>query len=170
MSLDDDLLRRALDYTQRRGRRLGKRLGAGAHGSVYATEFQPENRPAAIESAIKVFRQEAGFIRERDVYLRLRDRGIQTVLSCNVPSLIEYDDKRWIVEMTVVTRPFVLDFAGAYLDRAPSFPEEVMVQWHLDKSEEFGANWPRVQAILAAFQKFGVFMIDVNPGNVSFGE
>lgn len=170
MSLDDDLVRRALEYAKRRGRRLGKRLGAGAHGNVFATEFQPENQAPAIDSAIKVFRQEPDSVRERNAYLRLRDRGIEAVLSCNIPSLLRYDDELWVVEMTVVARPFLLDFAGAYLDRAPSFPEEVLVEWRLEKAEEFGADWPRVQTVIAMLQRYGIFMIDVNPGNVSFGD
>lgn len=169
MSLDDDVLRRALEFTQRRGRRLGKRLGAGVHGIVFAIEFQPENQPTVIESAIKVFRRESEYIRERDVYLRLKDRGVQAILSCNVPSLLGYDDELWVVEMTVVAPPFVLDFAGAYLDGAPTFPEEVWANWRLEKVEEFGADWPRVQTILAVLRTHGIFMIDVRPGNVWFG-
>jgi hypothetical protein len=29
----------------------------------------------------------------------------------------------WVIEMTIVTRLFVLDFAGAYLDARPEFSE-----------------------------------------------
>jgi hypothetical protein len=72
--------------------------------------------------------------------------------------------------MTVVDRPFVLDFAGAYLDEAPQFSEEVMADWLADKQEQFGTRWPEVQRILGGMEMHGVFMVDVNPGNVAFAD
>jgi hypothetical protein len=87
-----------------------------------------------------------------------------------VPELIGYDDELWVIEMTIVTRPFVLDFAGAYLDYPPDYSDEVMEEWHADKREQFGSRWPDVQAILRELESYGVFMADVNPGNVSFGD
>jgi hypothetical protein len=47
------------------------------------------------------------------------------VLGFNVPQLIGFDDELHVIEMTVVKRPFVLDFAAAYLDVRPEFPEDV---------------------------------------------
>jgi hypothetical protein len=76
----------------------------------------------------------------------------------------------WVIEIEIVQRPFVLDFAGAYLDFAPDFSEEVMADWELEKREQFDTRWPEVRAILAELEEFGVFMLDVNPGNVSFGD
>ena len=75
-----------------------------------------------------------------------------------------------VIEMTVVTRPFVLDFAGAYLDWGPNFSEEVLADWRAEKQEQFGPRWPEVQAVLGALEAYGIFMVDVNPGNVSFGD
>ncbi len=72
--------------------------------------------------------------------------------------------------MTVVKPPFVLDFAGAYLDRAPDFSEEVLADWTAEKQEQFGARWPEVQAVLRELDGYGVFLLDVNPGNVAFPE
>lgn len=42
--------------------------------------------------------------------------------------------------MTVVTRPFVLDFAGAYLDRAPDYNAETIEEWRKEKVEQFDEN------------------------------
>jgi hypothetical protein len=64
----------------------------------------------------------------------------------------------------------VLDFGGAYLDQAPDFSDEVMADWRAEKKEQFGARWGEVQAILRALEAYGVFMIDVNPGNISFAD
>jgi hypothetical protein len=72
--------------------------------------------------------------------------------------------------MTMVKRPFVLDFAGAYLDHAPDFSEEVMSDWRAEKQEQFGKHWGEVQVILRFLEGYGIFMVDINPGNISFGD
>jgi hypothetical protein len=161
-----ELLRRADEYSQRKGLTIGPALGAGVHGSVFAGESQAES----LKSAIKVYERELFYQRERDVYFRLRDRGVTSVRGCNVPKLLGYDDRLWVIEMTIVARPFVLDFAGAYLDRAPDFSDEVMADWRAEKAEQFEGRWPKVQAILASFRSLGVIIQDVNPGNISFGD
>jgi hypothetical protein len=51
----------------------------------------------------------------------LKERGVEKICDCAVPELIGYDDELLIIEMTVVTTPYVLDFAGAYLDWSPDF-------------------------------------------------
>jgi hypothetical protein len=160
-----DLVRRAQQYADRKGLVVRRELGSGVHGIVFSAESQIEGG----RSALKVHERGPDYMRERDVYLRLKEHGITEIRSCNVPELVTFDDELWVIEMTVVTRPFVLDFAGAYLDEAPDFSEEVLAEWHAEKQEQFGPRWPEVQAILCFLQGYGVFMVDVNPGNVSFG-
>lgn len=72
--------------------------------------------------------------------------------------------------MTVVEPPFLLDFAGGYLDESPDFPDEVIEQWHEEKVEQFGrARWERVQLVLAVLRgRYGIHLLDVNPGNITF--
>jgi hypothetical protein len=70
--------------------------------------------------------------------------------------------------MSIVARPFLLDFAGAYLDARPEFPEDKWADWEADKREQFEARWPDVKAVLAALETFDVFMVDVSPGNIAF--
>ena len=72
--------------------------------------------------------------------------------------------------MTIVRLPFLLDFADALLDEAPDFSEDVLRQWEEDKMEIFGERWPEVTRILAALQALGVYLLDINPGNISFPE
>ena len=36
------------------------------------------------------------------------------------------------------------------------------------KSEAFEDDWPIVETILAEFRSFGIFIADVNPGNIKF--
>jgi hypothetical protein len=116
-----------------------------------------------------VHEQEAGYQRERDIYLRLKNKGIKEIRGCAVPKIIEYDDRLWIIEMTLVSPPYVLDFAGAYLDQAPEFSEEVLADWRADKQEQFGKRWPEVLAILASLESHGIYMEDVSPSNISLG-
>jgi hypothetical protein len=144
---------------------IRRELGSGVHGIVFSAESQIEGG----RSPLKVHERGPDYIRERDVYLRLKGHGITEIRGCNVPELVDFDDELWVIEMTVVTRPFVLDFAGTYLDQAPDFSEEVLADWHAEKQEQFGPRWPEVQAILGMLQSYGVFMVDVNLGNVSFG-
>lgn len=124
MTIREELLHRADIYAQRHGMVLGERLGYGVHGIVFVAESQTEPGRAAI----KVHEREEPYQRERDVYFRLRDRGVSEIRGCHVPGLLRYDDELWVIAMEVVTRPFVLDFAGAYLDHPPDYSEEVITE------------------------------------------
>jgi hypothetical protein len=159
------LLGRLHEYADRKLLTLKDRLGAGVQGIVYSAKSQVEDDWVAL----KVHEHEPAFVRERDVYLRLRAIGIEHIRGCAVPRLIGHDDKLLIVEMTMVSRPFVLDFGGAHLDRPVEFSEEVMADWHAAKREQFSSDWPEVQAILRELESYGIFVEDVNPGNISFG-
>jgi hypothetical protein len=161
-----DLLRRIQEYADRHGLTIGEQLGYGVHGIVFAARCQTESG----RIALKVHERAGSYSRERDVYLRLQEHAVTTIRGCNVPELLAFDDELWVVEMTLVDRPFVLDFAGAYLDHTPDFSEEVLSDWRAEKQEQFGARWAEVQAILGALEGHGVFLADVNPGNVSFVE
>ena len=70
--------------------------------------------------------------------------------------------------MGIVSPPFVLDFAGAYLDQAPDFPDEIMEDWRAEKKEQFGDRWGVVQDIMREFRKLGIYLADVKPGNIMF--
>ncbi|MEX1027991.1 MAG: hypothetical protein WD049_08300 [Candidatus Paceibacterota bacterium] len=163
MTTKEELLRRADLYAQRHGLVLGEQLGFGVHGIVFVVESQTEPGRAAI----KVHEREAPYQRERDVYLRLQDRGVSEIRGCHVPGLLRYDDGLWMIEMEVVTRPFVLDFAGAYLDKPPDHSDDVLAEWRSEKEEQFGDRWPVVELILASLERYGIYMADVSPGNIA---
>lgn len=148
-------------YALSRGFQLEDRLGFGFDGIVYATSRQ---------SAVKVFRHEPLYRRERDVYLRLKGHGVVQVLDFKVPQFVDSDDLLWAVEMTIVSPPFVLDFAGAYLDKRPDYPEDVLAEWQADKAEQFGDRWSTVRLLMSSFVPFGIYLADVKPGNIEFAE
>ena len=170
MSYHDESRYRAQGYAEQHAMALGDELGHGVHGIVFVTEGQSQKGGVPLRSAVKAYQDETCYCRERDVYLRLKKHKVKEIRGCHVPQLIRYDDDWLIIEMTMVKRPFVLDFGGAYLDKAPDFSDEVMADWHVEKREQFGERWPEVQAILRILETYGIFMIDVHPGNIAFAE
>jgi hypothetical protein len=146
-------------FAGRQGIVLESPLGSGWDGSIWATNRQ---------SALKAFRYRPGYERERDVYKRLKQQGIERIRSCHVPSLLQADDELLVVEMTIVQPPYVLDFAGARLDHPHEFPDDVWDQWNEEKREQFGNDWPEVQRIIAAFERYKIYLSDVHPRNICF--
>lgn len=158
------LVQRAHEYCRIHALAIRRQLGFGVHGIVFAAESQNDSG----RSAIKAHEHEADYRRERDAYLRLQEHEVKTIRGCAVPEVLRYDDTLWILEMTVVTRPFVLDFAGAYLDFGPEFSDEVLADWNAEKEEQFDRHWPEVQAILRELEgRYGIFLIDVTPNNIA---
>ena len=85
-----------------------------------------------------------------------------------MPQLVDCDDDLRVLEMTIFERPFVLDFAGAYLDTRPEFPADVWADWEADMREKFDARWPDVRRVLDAFEELGIYLLDVSPSNIAF--
>lgn len=168
MSIQEERKNRLIQYAESHGLILGGELGSGAHGSVFEAECQPGLLRNSEELAVKVHDRERHYRQELDVYRRLLTLGIRRIRKNKVPRLLDFDDDLLVIEMTIVTRPFVLDFGGAYLDQPPDFSEEVLADWRAEKQDQFGADWPEVQAILGHLESLGIFMIDVHPGNISF--
>jgi hypothetical protein len=140
---------------------LAEQFGWGYEGLVYAT---------ISKSAIKAFRHKGLYENERNVYLRLQAHGVKAAHAFAVPQLITWNDEYLIIEMTIVSPPFILDFAGAYLDKAPPFDDEQMQEWEEQKSEQFEDRWPTVRSALSFFKGHGIYLNDVKPGNVTFGD
>jgi hypothetical protein len=164
--MEQALIERAQAYATQHQLRLAERLGFGIHGIIFRTESNMESRNIA--SAIKVHRFEDPYSRELSVYQELKHAGVAKILGFNVPQLLRHHDGLLILEMTVVTRPFVLDFAGAYLNMPPEFPDSVWADWEVEKKEQFGERWSEVLAILGALEELSIHMVDVSPSNIAF--
>ena len=162
--MEEILTQHARTYASQHQLTLVERLGFGIHGMV----FVAENNHKPGKSALKILRAPEPYFRERAVYERLRDAGISKILGFHVPQLFRADDQMHIIEMSIVTRPFVLDFAGAYLDTLPDFPDEIWNEWEAQKREQFENRWPMVQRILGALEEFDIHMVDVSPSNIAF--
>lgn len=149
---------RVRQFANRRSQNVLAPLGAGYDGTVFSTDAN---------TAIKVFGYEKLYQRERDVYLRLKEYQLCEVCGCRIPRLVDFDDDLSIVEMAIVQPPFVLDFAGAYLDTPPAFPDDVMEAWYEEKAEQFEDDWPLIQSIMATLSGYGIHLADVKPGNIT---
>src|SRR6266850_6652749 len=106
--MNDIAVQNAAAYAAKYRLRLVEQLGFGIHGTVHVAE----DRVKKDQSAVKAHLSIEPYLRERDIYQRLKEAGISEVLDFHVPQLIRADDSLQVIEMTIVTRPFVLDFAG----------------------------------------------------------
>lgn len=160
---------RVKDYCRTRGCTIDSRLGVGTQGSVYVVNIPSQSSNQVDQIAVKFHDREFAYNREVSVFLRLQELVVEEVCGHMVPQLVGYDDELLAIEMTIVSPPFCLDFGGAYLDRPPDYSPEVWRDWEEMKSMAFEENWPAVKAILRHFETFGVYIADVNPGNIKFG-
>ena len=85
-----------------------------------------------------------------------------------MPQLLRCDDALLAIEMTIVPPPFVLDFAGAWLDWPPEFSDEVWTERREKWASEFGDDWPKAQEILAELEEMHIYMLDPSPSNIRF--
>ena len=162
--MEGSFIQNATDYAARNGLQLAERLGFGIHGII----FVAEDKSAGGKTAIKAHRALEPFLRGTSVYHRLQEANVTEILGFHVPQVLRSDADLRVIEMTIVTRPFVLDFAGAYLEAPPDFPEDVWAEWETEKRDQFDVRWPKVRAILGALEDFGIHMVDVSPSNIAF--
>jgi hypothetical protein len=118
--MDEVLIQNAVAYASQQHFQFAERLGFGIHGII----FVAEDKCGGGKTAVKAHREDP-YRRELSVYARLQQIGVTEILGFNVPQLMGADDALRVIEMSIVMRPFVLDFAGAYLDAPPSFSDEI---------------------------------------------
>jgi hypothetical protein len=157
-----DVTKRLKDYAESRGLALVKRLGHGKDGEVWRTSS---------ETAVKGLVERRAYFNEVSAYLRLYDLEKRSVEGFAVPRFVARDDELLVVEMSIVGRPCVLDFAGAGLDGPlHDFPSEVLEAEEERARELFGKRWPDVERVRAALRRIGIFISDLTPRNILFPE
>ena len=123
-------------------------------------------------TAVKFFDRPDRFRRELEVYQVLSDKEIYQIAGHNVPEMYEWDEAALAIEMTIVERPFILDFAGAkYLDEVPDFEQHVIDE-HVEHIQElFGEQWADALHVADMFcQATGFTLLDIHPGNIAFAD
>lgn len=104
------------------------------------------------------------------MYLLFQAEGVEQILGHNVPGLVRHDDELRAIEMQIVRPPYFIDFAAAYPEgEAPDFTQEIWEAWAADKAEDFGDRWLDVVRLRDELEaRFGLILMDVNPGNITF--
>jgi hypothetical protein len=158
-----EAIQRVEEYARRRNLSIEKQLGSGIQGVVVSTHEG---------TALKALIKPEFYERERNVYRRLRGLGIESVAGFNVPRLLDLHDELLVIEMQIVTPPFVVDFASAHLDSPPPYANDptVMEPWEESKREQFEERWPTVRNLMYAFQAHGIYLSDIKPGNIEFAD
>lgn len=163
ISLPAELLERRDEYCRRHALGIqdlpgaGQPFGWGLDAFVWQT---------TLDSILKVFRHEAEFHQERAVYERLRSRGHEPLRGFQIPHLLDYDEDLWILELSFVRPPYILDFAAATLDDAPPGFDPHAPEWIAEKRRQFGRSWPEVARLLDALRHLGIHYCDVHPENI----
>ena len=116
--MDTSFMQNALAYAARHRLRLAERLGFGIHGIIHVAE----DKSRGGKSAVKAHREREPYPRERAAYERLQQARVTQILGFNAPQLICADDEVRVIVMTIVARPFVLDFCRRISRPAAGFP------------------------------------------------
>ena len=138
---------------------LASPLGRGTDGSVWTSNN---------DSAVKALERQKNYRTELECYQRFKNRRIKSILGFSVPELIGWNDDLWIIEMRIVTPPFILDFAKSYLDQPADYSAVTMAEWDEEGQERFEGRWPRVRSLLSALESFGIYYYDAKPANIMF--
>jgi len=138
-----------------------KPLGYGNDGYVWRSSQN---------TAIKVIERERAYRSELYSYQRLEQAGISEINGLAIPTLVNSHDKLMIIEMDVVTPPYLIDFGKVWLDRAPDYSQDAWDQWESVGHDDFGDRWGDVKAVLAILQQLGIHYVDPKLGNINFGD
>jgi hypothetical protein len=137
-------------------------LGGGKDGSVWQSSRL---------TAVKVHERGEAYRAERNAYLRLQDLGIRDVAGFAVPRLRGQDDDLWVLEISIVFPPFVVDFASACLDRPPELIEDeghTLVDMIRERFDE------RADEVIAVYEELiesaGIYLSDFHRHNIKFLE
>jgi len=100
--------------------------------------------------------------------------GVVAIHGHQVPQMLGHDDDLGVIEMSIVTRPFVLDFGKVRLDQRLEdvWPDEVLAErWAYWRSLFEETQWPTVLAIFRELGgRYGIWLEDIHPGNIAFKE
>ena len=134
-------------------------LGHGTDGSVWKSSEK---------TAVKALELQRSYSIEVECYKRFKKRNLRVLDGFAVPEMLGFNDDLLVIEMRIVTPPFILDFAKAWLDGPMEFEEGGHEEWLQDCEDRFESNWPKVSLLLAALRQFGIYYYDAKPANITF--
>lgn len=127
-------------------------------------------------TAVKFFDRLDRFEREHEVYQILQARRINQILGHEVPELIGADEDLRAIEMKIVGRPFLLDFAGAKRpEEVPDFEPHVIEEHQSRLQELFGDRWTDALRVAEAFRRAtalcsSIFIREILRSPINFDE
>ncbi len=133
-------------------------LGTGQEGYVWKT-----NR----NTAVKVFDLKKNFDTELGCYEILEENDVRDILGFAIPQYVNCDHDLMIVEMSIVSSPYILDFGKAYLRKRPDFSPEVLHDYEKEREDWFEGNWDLVSSAIAVLERFEIYYMDARPGNIN---
>ena len=137
-------------------------LGAGKDGVVFSTSHG---------TALKFHANASVYRRERDAYLRLREKRLGIIHGFNVPILLSHHDSDHAIEISIVRPPYLLDFASVRVDEEVTFDSDAESFREQQIIDLFGERATDVFLLLADLrEKHGVDMLDARPSNINFGD
>jgi hypothetical protein len=146
-------------YAAARRLKIERYAGGGTDGSVWET-----NR----KTVAKVFQYQKNYRMELACYQRLRQHRITNIGQFAVPRLIESDDDLLVIEMSIVSIPYLIDFGKAYLDYEPDHSAETWADHHQEQREIWEDRYKEVQSVLWRLRQLGIYYRDAKPGNIMF--
>ena len=152
-------------YEKLTGQTLSGHLGPGPGQDGFVLE-------SSDFTAVKFLDRQDRYQRERDVYLVLSSRRLERIGGHNIPTLVRWIDSLRVLEMTIVVRPFILDFAGAKLPHEiPDFDAEIIEEHHQHLQELFSDRWTDALHVAEMFEReTGYTLLDIHPGNIAFAD
>ena len=149
-------------YLERRGISVTGTLGAGKDGYVWRTSR---------DTALKIHGQFESYRAERNAYNRFQTLEIEEVSVFAIPSLRDFDDELFAIEMGIVAPPYIVDFASAFLDTPPDFIEDEGHTLHDMIRQRFD---DRADEVIGLYQDLiasaGVYLSDFHRHNIKFAQ
>lgn len=155
--IPEDVVLRLEEFCQSRALEIEALRGSGVDGFVWQTTQ---------DSILKVFRNRPAFQQELAVYQRLTSHQIERLHGFQVPILLHYDSNSWVLELSYVSPPYILDFAAATLGRPPSWIDSENEEWIAEKQRVYEKDWPVVSRSLDSLRHLGIHYTDVHLGNI----
>jgi hypothetical protein len=139
---------------------LDDALGHGQDGSVWKS---------SVPSAIKALHSWENYYRERQCYQRFAEKRIRLINGLAVPRLIGFNDSLQVIEMEIVSPPFLLDFGKAYFDCKAPYDSDQLAAWYQEMNDLWEDDYPLVcSLVFELWSRFRIHYLDVKPGNVQF--
>ena len=116
------------------------------------------------ETILKVHRYKERFQKELATYRRLAERNITRLKGFQLPQMVDYDEELNILELSIVSPPYILDFVEIGLGKMPGNFDLDRIE--AQQSKQFGNDWQDVRRLLEALMQIGIYYDDVHNKNI----